>query len=288
MDLDVHRRSFAQALGTLGLMSVLPGGGRSAALSPTSSGASPGCASRFLAANEMATLRAVVARLVPGPPDDPDPGGQEAGVAEAIDRLLAAFNLATPPMHAGGPFSNRAGAAHDDFADFVALDALAELGWRIRIEGSKGLAEREFAGPVIGLQEVYRRGLAHLEAEAAKRFGAAFVGLAGSDQDRLLSERNDAEAQALVGAAWAHSLEFMYGPPEYGGNRDLAGWTYTGWAGDAQPKGFSDAEVSGSGGGSLCLASPEARALVERFLGALGPRPAGSERLWSACAGPKT
>jgi hypothetical protein len=279
LDLDIRRRSFSQALGTLGLLSLLPGGGRGAPLSS----ASRGGAGRFLAANEMEALDAVVARLIPGPPDDPDPGAREAGVAEAIDRLLGAFAHGAAPIHAGGPFSMRAGAAHDDFADFVAMDALAELGWRIRIEGSKGLAEREFAGPVTGLQEVYRQGLAHLDADAAKRSGAAFAGLPGPAQDRLLSDRADPQVRALVGAALAHSLEFMYGPPEYGGNRGLAGWSYTQWTGDAQPRGFSDEEVSGSGGESLCLASPERRAVVEGFLGALSPRPAGSPGLWSAC-----
>src|SRR5439155_724334 len=123
----------------------------------------PGQAGRFLTAHELDTLRAVTARFVPGPPDDPDPGALEAGVAEAIDLLLAAFTLDPPLIHAGGPFSDRAGATHDDFADFVPLDAPAALGCRIRLEGSHGLPEREFAGPVTGLQEIYRSGLAHLD-----------------------------------------------------------------------------------------------------------------------------
>src|SRR5207244_3064472 len=70
----------------------------------------PGQAGRFLTAHELDTLRAVTARFVPGPPDDPDPGALEAGVAEAIDLLLAAFTLDPPLIHAGGPFSDRAGA----------------------------------------------------------------------------------------------------------------------------------------------------------------------------------
>jgi len=279
MELDVHRRSFAQAMGTLCLISLLPGGGRGESLSS----AQPGGAGPFLTQSEMETLRAVVARLIPGPPDDPDPGAREAGVAEAIDALLGAFSLRAPPIHAGGPFSGRAGGARDDFADFVPMDALAELGWRIRIEGSKGLAEREFAGPVVGLQAVYRDGLARLGSNAAKRFGARFSVLTGSDQDRLLSEGADDGVRSLVGAALAHALEFMYGPPEYGGNRGLVGWAYTRWAADDQPRGFTDDEVSGSGGGSLCLAEPKARALVESFLGALSPRPARTPSLWSDC-----
>src|SRR5205823_6205899 len=91
-------------------------------------------------------------RFIPGPPEDPDPGAIEAGAAEAIDLYLAAFTFDPPLILAGGPFSNRAGGSHDDFADFVPLDRLAELGWRIRLEGSQGKPEREFAGPVTGLQ----------------------------------------------------------------------------------------------------------------------------------------
>ena len=37
----------------------------------------------------------------------------------------------------------------------------------------------------------------------------------------------------------------MYGPPEYGGNRGLAGWGYTRWPGDVQPRGYRDDEVTG-------------------------------------------
>ena len=36
----------------------------------------------------------------------------------------------------------------------------------------------------------------------------------------------------------------MYGAPEYLGNRDLVGWRNIGFAGDVQPRGYTDAEVS--------------------------------------------
>lgn len=36
----------------------------------------------------------------------------------------------------------------------------------------------------------------------------------------------------------------MYGPPEYGANRNLVGWSSNGWAGDTQPRGFSRARVT--------------------------------------------
>ena len=42
-----------------------------------------------------------------------------------------------------------------------------------------------------------------------------------------------------------HCCEGMYGAPEYGGNKDGVGWAYLGRDGDVQPRGYSDAEVSG-------------------------------------------
>ena len=44
---------------------------------------------------------------------------------------------------------------------------MEELAWRTRIEGSQGLPEREFNGPVVGLQQRYRDGLAALGADFA-------------------------------------------------------------------------------------------------------------------------
>jgi Gluconate 2-dehydrogenase subunit 3 len=234
------RRAFLRATGALGLVAFVPAGRLAEALAAAPA---PGQAGRFLTAHELDTLRAVTARLIPGPPDDPDPGALEAGVAEAIDLLLGAFAVSPPLIHAGGPFSNRGGAAHDDFADFVALDAHAELGWRIRLEGSRGLPEREFAGPVRGLQQIYREGLAHLD----ERAGGDFAALPAPAQDAILGDLSDDAVQELVGVAFSDTLDFMYGPPEYGGNRGLAGWAYTRWDGDTQPRGHTDAEVTQPG-----------------------------------------
>src|SRR5207244_9234928 len=126
----IGRRSFLSAAGALGLLALLPGCGSSTSLSP----AARGERGKFLDAHELDTLRAVTARLVPGPPDDPSPGAVQAGAAEAIDLLLGAFLSDVPPIHAGGPFSNRAGSAHAGFPDFVPLDALAERGRRLRLQ----------------------------------------------------------------------------------------------------------------------------------------------------------
>jgi hypothetical protein len=117
------------------------------------------------------------------------------------------------------------------FATFHHLPPLDELAWRMRLEGSQGKPEREFNGPVVGLQERYREGLAAL--------GADFREVDGREQRRRL--REDEDFCALL---WEHSCEGMYGAPEYGGNRDTVGWNSIDYEGDVQPRGYSDAEVS--------------------------------------------
>jgi len=265
MRAQMSRRSFLGAAGSLGLLALLPPRRVEALLAAAPSA---GQAGRFLTAHELDVLRALTARLVPGPPDDPDPGALEAKAAEAIDLLLGAFEVSPPMIHAGGPFSNREGARHDDFADFVPLDAHAELGWRIRLEGSRGMPAREFAGPVRGLQQIYREGLAHLDSRA----GGQFAALPGPAQDAILSDQSDDQVQELLGAALSNTLEAMYGPPEYGGNHGLVGWGFTNWEGDRQPRGYSNAEVSEPRPSSTPKLSAKQAARLDRFLPALARR----------------
>jgi hypothetical protein len=262
----------------IGLLALLPPARVEAFLAAPPKAGQPG---RFLNAHQLDTLRAVVARLVPGPPEDPDPGALEAGAAEAIDLLLGAFTVHPPMIHAGGPYSGRHGG-RDDFAHFVTLDRNAELGWRIRLEGSLGRKEREFAGPVRGLQQIYREGLAHLDERAP---GTGFAGLPAPAQDLILSDQSDDAVQELVGAAFSNTLEAMYGPPEYGGNKGLAGWTYTAWDGDRQPAGHTNAEVTDPSPGPSPKMSAAALRGVDRFLPALHGAPAQHGRPWVARKG---
>jgi hypothetical protein len=273
------RRTFLKATGGFALLAFADPMRLATALAAAPG---PGQAGRFLTAHELATLRAVTGRLIPGPPDDPDPGAVEAGCAEAIDMLLAAFSFDPPLIHAGGPFSNRAGASHDDLADFVALDPIAELGWRIRLEGSQGKKEREFAGPVRGLQELYRTGLAHLDERAAP-FGGPFASVPTAAQQLVLSDMTDSAVQDFVGMAMSHTIDAMYGPPEYGGNRDLVGWTTTGWPGDVQPRGYTVAQISEPDPAPVApLTSAEARNALHHLLPAAGGRPASTTQWWRA------
>lgn len=238
---ELSRRSFLAAGGAFGLLALAPAERVGSLIAAARTAPGHG---RFLTRHEMATLRAAVARFIPGPPFDPDPGAAEAGVAEAIDLLLGAFRGKPPLIHAGGPFSGRAGGGRDRFAEFVPLDRHAALGWRIRLEGSRGMRSREFAGPVTGLQEIYRRGLRHLDERSRGKYLMDFAAAPAPAQDAILSDQSDDRTQEFVGTALANTVEAMYGPPEYGGNHKRVGWRPLNWPGDVQPRGFRAARVS--------------------------------------------
>ncbi|MEZ5176741.1 MAG: hypothetical protein R2746_00260 [Acidimicrobiales bacterium] len=57
------------------------------------------------------------------------------------------------------------------------------------------------------------------------------------------ASRLDAQPE-LAELAFTHACESLYGDPIYGGNRDGAGWAAIGFAGDVQPRGWTDDEVS--------------------------------------------
>lgn len=159
------------------------------------------------------------------------PGAAKAGVADYVDGLLGAFLVDPPRIWAGGPFSGRHGG-EAGFEAFLPLGRVEELAWRTRIEGSQGIPEREWNGPVVGLQERYAAGLAAL--------GVDFAEVDGEEQDRRLDAEPD--FRRLL---HEHACEGRYGDPVYGGNRSGAGWAAIGFPGDVQPRGWTDAEVTG-------------------------------------------
>jgi len=182
---------------------------------------------RFFDEMQYGVVRAACARLIPS---DQQPGATEAGVVDYIDGFLGAFASDPPLIWAGGPFSGRFGGP-PGFAAFQVLSPRDELAWRTRLEGSCGIPERERLGPVTGLHERYRSGIAAL--------GDDFCDLPGEVQDRRLQASED-----FVRLLYEHACEGMYGAPEYLGNRGLVGWQNIGWEGDVQPRGYTDDEVS--------------------------------------------
>lgn len=228
---------------------------------------------RFLSDSERRTLQGLVDRLVPG---HLTPGAAAAEADEAIDSLLGAFMTDPPLIYAGGPFSDRGGASVNDFERFIPLDEYEDLAWRLVVEGSQGLPEREFNGPVKGLQQIYREGLARLEERASLLVTGvlpaglgdilnqivgdtplqevlalvntltgteSFADLPALLRDIIVLDPSDAVVQELVDVAFPNTLDGTYGPPEYGGNKDRIGWTSMNFDGDVQPRGYTDAQV---------------------------------------------
>jgi hypothetical protein len=183
----------------------------------------------WLTDDEYRTLEAACDTLIPA--GEGHPGAAALGVADYIDTLLGAFSFDPPRVWAGGPTSGRFGGTAG-FANFHALTALDELAWRTRIEGSLGRAEREFNGPVVGYQQRYREGLAAL--------GEGFAALDAHEREARLRDQHE-----FADLLYRHACEGAYGPPEYGGNRDTAGWRAIEFDGDVQPRGWTDEEVSG-------------------------------------------
>jgi hypothetical protein len=176
-----------------------------------------------------AVVQAACERLIPAV--DGHPGATELGVADYIDGLLGAFLVDPPRIYAGGPFSGRHGGGAG-FERFLRLGPLEELGWRIRIEGSQGIAAREYNGAVPGWQQQYRDGIAAL--------GPDFPTVDREEQKRRLDA--DPEFKQLL---YEHACEGAYGAPEYGGNRGGRAWQAIEFPGDVQPRGYTDIEVSG-------------------------------------------
>ena len=183
----------------------------------------------YLDPDAYAVLEAACERLIPAV--DGHPGATALGVADYIDGLLGAFLVDPPRIYAGGPFSGRFGG-DAGFGEFTRLGRLEALAWRIRIEGSQGIPEREINGPVAGWQAEYRDGLAGL--------GADFPTVDRAEQKHRLEAVPDFK-QLL----YEHACEGAYGAPEYGGNRDTRGWQAIEFPGDVQPRGYTDAEVAG-------------------------------------------
>jgi hypothetical protein len=197
------------------------------------SSASSGRTLRFFTADQAAVVEAATARIAPGPADDPaeagHPGAREADVTGYIDSMLGALGSlddAAPLVFAGGPWSNRHTSGPDLMAHFLPLDPVSRIAWRRRL---------------TGWQQQYREGIATLD----KLAGGDFTKASGTKQDKILVISSVSSFMSLL---FEHTIEGLYAAPEYGGNRDLAGWKEIGFPGDIQPRGYTADEVSRSDG----------------------------------------
>ena len=189
----------------------------------------------YLSPHQAAVLDAATRRLVPGPEDssqETTPGAHEANVVRYLDIMLSAFAFSPPKVHAGGPWSNRAGGSQDFMADFVPLDRAQNFAWQQRI---------------TNLRSQYTTGIALLDQLA----GGDFASASQTTQDSTLST---GQALPFTQLLFGHAIEGMYSVPEYGGNANLVGWQDIQWPGDSQPRGYTDAEVEAAQGDVVAAA----------------------------------
>jgi gluconate 2-dehydrogenase gamma chain len=95
------------------------------------------------------------------------------------------------------------------------------------------------AGAYADQQDLYRRGLAQLDAYCRKAYDQLFVKLSAAQQDEVIgaleqgkaSEFEFPTAQVFFNTLRTHTMEGMFADPVYGGNKDFAGWKLVGFPG---------------------------------------------------------
>jgi predicted CXXCH cytochrome family protein len=208
-----------------------------------------------------------------GCPDGGDVNGD--GTVDGADvRAAEAASFRARPPFAGGPFSGRnpqphfpigntpcadCHAAHatanpavvavrastvdvyppNAFREFLPLNRLQKLSWKVRILGADAVPEVADNPLIVELPEVdlrrrYREGLAALEASSQQQHAMRFVELPTETQQQLLRQA----APQFVELLRRHVIQGTFSVPEYGGNRDQLGWQLTGIDGDSQPLGY--------------------------------------------------
>lgn len=106
---------------------------------------------------------------------------------------------------------------------------------------------RALAGDYAQFLRLYRSGLRAVERQARKKFRAPFASLRDERKDAVLADFEAGRVSGFKPAAdffetlRCHVLEGVFGEPEYGGNRNLAGWRLVGFPGQRQ--GYADAYI---------------------------------------------
>lgn len=184
---------------------------------------------RFFTPHEADVIKEATARLVPGPNDDPaevgHPGAREADILGYLDGMLSALDSRPETIFRSGPVSARHGTVNG-MAQPTELSDAQRIAWTRRL---------------TRWQEAYRAGVVLLDTVA----GGDFTVASTTTQDATLASD---ECATFTDLLFEHTLEGMYAAPEYGGNRDLTGWSEIGFRGDVQPRGYADDEVQRNDG----------------------------------------
>jgi gluconate 2-dehydrogenase gamma chain len=161
----------------------------------------------FFTEPEWKFTQAAVERLIPT--DELGPGALQAGVAFYIDQQLAgAYGLASK-MYRQGPWN---------------ADASPDFGYQLRLMP----------------QQVYRLGIAAVNAYCLSTYQKTFDALSPAHQDDVLAlldgaklSFDDVPAKTFFEMLYANTVEGFFADPLYGGNRNKIGWKLIGFPGAA-------------------------------------------------------
>lgn len=185
----------------------------------------------FFNPHEAATVDAIVSRILPG--DENDPGAHEAGVVFFIDRTLGGPNLGySLKTYKQGPYS----VVSEEQPPIEAVSQPTNYEF---IPIAADLISRYGFQSKLTPQEIYRRGIAFVDAYAQEQFQADFVELDPDQQDQILTDMDADTATGFEGPggkaffSWVRNdtIEGMFSDPMYGGNRGMVGWTLIGYPG---------------------------------------------------------
>lgn len=197
----------------------------------------------FFTDDERLVLSQVVDFVLP--PDDM-PGAAAMGAVDFIEQLLTAFEFDPPRICASGPFSDRNPIPGPDglpskdrpvnsLHEFLPLSREAELAWKLHIYGSDSIGalypNRGLLGPVTGLRDQYRQGIAEVLKLTRLSPSQVTVDAVADVWSRLSPGFRDVTVRQVV--------QSVASAPEYGGNRDLSGWRLIHHLGDVAPYGFT-------------------------------------------------
>lgn len=114
--------------------------------------------------------------------------------------------------------------------------------------GAVNYIEVALAGDYAALVPLYRQGLRALQRYARTKFGKRFVELPEDSMDALLRDFEAGNADSFKAAAEffetvrCHVLEGVFCEPEYGGNKNMAGWRLVDFPG--QQFGYPDPYIN--------------------------------------------
>jgi gluconate 2-dehydrogenase gamma chain len=114
--------------------------------------------------------------------------------------------------------------------------------------GAVNYIELALAGDYAELLRDYRKGLRAIDKHARGKFGAKFAKLGDTEKDAVLLDFEAGQVPGFKPAAnffetvRCHVLEGVFGEPQYGGNRGMAGWRLVGFPG--QQLGYPDAYIN--------------------------------------------